>query len=24
VLWKDWPRCHIRRAWLKIIRSETA
>ena len=23
VLWKDWPRCHIRRAWLKIIRSET-
>ncbi len=23
VLWKDWPRCHIRRAWLKIMRSET-
>lgn len=23
VLWKDWPRCRIRRAWLKIIRSET-
>lgn len=23
ILWKDWPRCHIRRAWLKIIRSET-
>jgi hypothetical protein len=23
VLWKDWPRCHIRRAWLKIIWSET-
>jgi hypothetical protein len=23
VLWKDWPRCRIRRAWLKVIRSET-
>src|SRR5579875_670852 len=23
LLWKDWPRCSIRRAWLKIIRSET-
>ena len=23
VLWKDWPRCGIRRAWLKLIRSET-
>lgn len=23
VLWKDWPRCSIRRGWLKIIRSET-
>jgi hypothetical protein len=23
VLWKDWPRCHIRRAWLKVVRSET-
>jgi hypothetical protein len=23
VLWKDWPRCRIRRAWLKIIRRET-
>ncbi len=23
VLWKDWPRCHLRRAWLKIIRRET-
>ncbi len=23
VLWKDWPRCRIRRAWLKIIRGET-
>src|SRR5258706_5892376 len=23
VLWKDWPRCHIRREWLKVIRRET-
>jgi hypothetical protein len=23
VLWKDWPRCQIRRTWLKIMRSET-
>jgi hypothetical protein len=23
VLWKDWPRCGIRRTWLKLIRSET-
>jgi hypothetical protein len=23
VVWKDWPRCRLRRAWLKIIRSET-
>jgi hypothetical protein len=23
VLWKDWPRCGIRRAWLKVVRSQT-
>src|SRR5579883_872011 len=23
LLWKDWPRCGIRRTWLKLIRSET-
>lgn len=23
VIWKDWPRCHLRRNWLKIIRTET-
>jgi hypothetical protein len=23
VVWKDWPRCRLRRTWLKIIRSET-
>jgi hypothetical protein len=23
VLWKDWPRCAIRRKWLKVVRSET-
>jgi hypothetical protein len=23
VLWKDWPRCGTRRAWLKVVRSET-
>ncbi len=23
VLWKDWPRCHLRRGWLKVVRSET-
>jgi hypothetical protein len=22
VLWKDWPRCAIRRRWLKVVRSE--
>lgn len=23
VLWRDWPRCSIRRNWLKVLRSET-
>lgn len=23
VLWQDWPRCQIRRQWLKVVRSET-
>jgi hypothetical protein len=23
ILWKDWPRCAIRRRWLKVVRSET-
>lgn len=23
VQWKDWPRCSIRRAWLKVVRSQT-
>jgi hypothetical protein len=23
VLWRDWPRCQIRRNWLKVVRSET-
>ncbi len=23
VLWKDWPRCRLRRGWLKLVRSET-
>lgn len=23
VVWKDWPRCSIRRVWLKVIRSQT-
>jgi hypothetical protein len=23
VMWKDWPRCGIRRVWLKVIRSQT-
>jgi len=23
VVWKDWPRCRIRREWLKVIRRET-
>lgn len=23
MLWHDWPRCRIRRNWLKVIRSET-
>jgi hypothetical protein len=22
VLWRDWPRCHIRRTWLKVVRSQ--
>jgi hypothetical protein len=22
ILWKDWPRCAIRRKWLKVVRSE--
>jgi hypothetical protein len=22
VLWRDWPRCGIRRAWLKVVRSQ--
>ncbi len=22
VLWGDWPRCHIRRTWLKVVRSQ--
>jgi hypothetical protein len=24
VLWRDWPRCSIRRTWLKVVRSQTA
>jgi hypothetical protein len=24
VLWRDWPRCRIRQAWLKVVHSETA
>jgi hypothetical protein len=23
VLWRDWPRCNIRRTWLNVIRSQT-
>jgi hypothetical protein len=23
VLWRDWPRCSIRRQWMKIVRSQT-
>lgn len=23
VLWGDWPRCHIRRNWLNVVRSQT-
>jgi hypothetical protein len=23
VLWRDWPRCGIRRTWIKIVRSQT-
>ena len=23
VLWRDWPRCSIRRTWLKVLRSQT-
>ncbi len=23
VVWRDWPRCRLRREWLKVIRSET-
>src|SRR5258708_1828013 len=23
ILWNDWPRCHIRRQWMQVIRSET-
>ena len=23
VLWKDWPRCQIRREWLNVVRRET-
>jgi hypothetical protein len=23
VVWRDWPRCRLRRAWLKVLRSET-
>jgi len=23
VVWRDWPRCLLRRAWLKVMRSET-
>ncbi|HEU5383038.1 MAG TPA: hypothetical protein VFV38_47130 [Ktedonobacteraceae bacterium] len=22
-LWRDWPRCSIRRTWLKVVRSQT-
>src|SRR5262249_44847340 len=23
VLWRDWPRCGIRRTWMKLVRSQT-
>jgi hypothetical protein len=23
VLWRDWPRCGIRRTWIKMVRSQT-
>jgi hypothetical protein len=23
LLWRDWPRCRIRRTWVKVLRSET-
>lgn len=23
VMWKDWPRCRIRRVWMKVVRRET-
>jgi hypothetical protein len=23
ILWRDWPRCGIRRGWLKVVRSQT-
>ncbi len=23
VLWRDWPRCSLRRTWLKVVRSQT-
>jgi hypothetical protein len=23
MLWRDWPRCSIRRTWLKVVRSQT-
>ncbi len=23
ILWRDWPRCGIRRTWLKVVRSQT-
>jgi hypothetical protein len=22
MLWRDWPRCQIRRTWLKVVRSQ--
>jgi len=23
VFWRDWPRCGIRRTWIKVVRSQT-
>jgi len=23
LLWRDWPRCHIRRQWMNVVRSQT-
>jgi hypothetical protein len=23
VLWRDWPRCHFRRNWLRVVRSQS-